>query len=135
MDISNEIRLLTNMLYLETGRAKVPVVFKHIRTLLKEGNKIVVFAHHQGVLDTLQELMEDKGIKLIRIDGKTDSKKRQTYVEQFQNDKETVIALIGITAAGKMYFYLLPFQKMMSYLYLKSMFPCCLHLRIWNYVK
>ncbi|KAF2312835.1 hypothetical protein GH714_040885 [Hevea brasiliensis] len=62
--------------------------------------KMIIFAHHHKVLDGVQELMCEKGVCFVRIDGNTLPKDRQSAVHSFQSSNEVKIAIIGITAGG-----------------------------------
>ncbi len=67
----------------------------------KNGLKLLVFAHHQQVLDAIMgALTRRAGLNVIRIDGSTPMNKRQGLVEKFQNDEDTHVCLLAITAAG-----------------------------------
>ena len=45
---------------METGRAKIPAVCDYIRELLEGEYKFLVFAHHQIVLDAIEETVSKK---------------------------------------------------------------------------
>jgi SNF2 family DNA or RNA helicase len=72
--------------------------------------KILLFAHHIDMLDSLQEMvlqwMEKRldktgqSLKCIRIDGKTPGHHRSQFVDAFQNDDSVRVAILSITAAG-----------------------------------
>ena len=65
--------------YKLTGEAKIAGSIEFIQTLVENGQKILVFAHHINVLDAIQiSLDKQRGIcpGYIRIDGSTDSDKR-----------------------------------------------------------
>ncbi|XP_056175340.1 uncharacterized protein LOC115666019 isoform X4 [Syzygium oleosum] len=62
--------------------------------------KMIVFAHHHRVLDGVQEIICEKGIGFIRIDGNTLPRDRQSAVMSFQSSNQVKIAIIGITAGG-----------------------------------
>ncbi|KAG8652420.1 hypothetical protein MANES_06G087800v8 [Manihot esculenta] len=62
--------------------------------------KMIIFAHHHKVLDGVQELMCEKGVCFVRIDGNTLARDRQSAVLSFQSSNEVKIAIIGITAGG-----------------------------------
>ncbi|KGN63703.1 DNA annealing helicase and endonuclease ZRANB3 isoform X1 [Cucumis sativus] len=68
--------------------------------LKTDSQKMIIFAHHHKVLDGLQELMCEKGIQFVRIDGTTLARDRQSAVLLFQSSAEVKIAIIGITAGG-----------------------------------
>ena len=56
-------------------------------SLLENNVKLLIFAHHQMVLDELQEALKKNKYQFIRIDGKTPHVDRQNLVEEFQNKK------------------------------------------------
>mmetsp|Transcript_18830 Transcript_18830/g.61423 ORF Transcript_18830/g.61423 Transcript_18830/m.61423 type:complete len:843 (+) Transcript_18830:58-2586(+) len=92
-------------LFRRSGPAKLPAIERRISDLLhgvdeeRFSGKMLVFAHHRKVLDTLANgILRD--IKYIRIDGTTPAKDRQSRVTTFQNDAKVRVALLGITAAG-----------------------------------
>lgn len=94
---------LITQLYFLTGRAKVDHAIQHITSLINNGEKVLVFAHHIEVLDKLQShLLQPNGpYSGIRIDGSVTDKKRKKLVDDFQNeDKGHQVALLSITAAG-----------------------------------
>ncbi|XP_020593583.1 DNA annealing helicase and endonuclease ZRANB3 isoform X2 [Phalaenopsis equestris] len=62
--------------------------------------KMIIFAHHLKVLDGVQDFVCEKGIRFVRIDGRTLPKDRQIAVESFRLSSEVKIAIIGITAGG-----------------------------------
>ncbi|OVA00749.1 SNF2-related [Macleaya cordata] len=72
--------------------------------------KMIIFAHHLKVLDGVQEIICEKGIGFVRIDGNTLARDRQSAVRAFQSSAEAritfllqilvKIAIIGITAGG-----------------------------------
>ncbi|KAI6213758.1 hypothetical protein M3Y94_00189400 [Aphelenchoides besseyi] len=90
--------------YLQTGIAKADAVADHIFDNYyhdeSEGCKLLVFAHHTEVLDTLQTRMHAKNIATIRIDGHTKASNRALYVKQFQEDPNIKVAVLSITAAN-----------------------------------
>jgi hypothetical protein len=84
-----------------TGPAKVPGVLDHLRQLLVSKLKVIVFAHHAGVLDAIQEeLLKPEGVGYMRIDGKITPARRKRLVDQFQASEEVQVALLSINAAG-----------------------------------
>ena len=72
-----------------------------IEKLENENEKIIVFAHHRAVIDSLEQNISPK-IKgnLIKITGSTRSDDRQTFVEQFQTNENIRCALLSITAVN-----------------------------------
>lgn len=89
----------TMRLYKASGRAKLQGTLEQIEQALDEGDKIIVFAHHQAVLDGI-EAKFGKGGKTMRIDGKVSVDKRKAAVDAFQNDPKVKLAILSITAAG-----------------------------------
>uniref|UniRef100_A0A914VXK7 SWI/SNF-related matrix-associated actin-dependent regulator of chromatin subfamily A-like protein 1 n=1 Tax=Plectus sambesii TaxID=2011161 RepID=A0A914VXK7_9BILA len=92
----------------ETGMAKASTVAKHIVDQFfvegsnerKDDRKVLIFAHHQFVLDTVATAVAGKGLKSIRIDGSTPSKRREELCHLFQTDANYCVALLSIMAAG-----------------------------------
>lgn len=90
--------------YKMTGKAKVKGAKEFLETIFSNNcsAKLIVFAHHQEVMDELASfLTKNLGLKgFMRIDGATDPRDRQEYVNGFQNDPAVKVALLSITAAG-----------------------------------
>ena len=64
-------------LYNDTGVAKIPYVLRHLdSTQDPSPSKIIVFAHHQAVLDAVEKRCRSESYRYIRIDGKTSPLKR-----------------------------------------------------------
>ncbi|KAJ3281138.1 hypothetical protein HK104_000187 [Borealophlyctis nickersoniae] len=89
-------------MYGETGRAKLPSVTEYIEELYRNTEKkFIVFGHHREVLDGISECLDSKlKAKYVRIDGATRPELRQGLCDQFQDDPDTRVAVLGITAAG-----------------------------------
>jgi SWI/SNF-related matrix-associated actin-dependent regulator 1 of chromatin subfamily A len=81
----------------EVGIAKVPFCVEHIKEILNEREKIVIFGHHHSVLDKLQEAF---GESAVRVDGRTPLDERQRSVDRFQTDPTCHIFIGGVQAAG-----------------------------------
>lgn len=81
------------------GRAKAGAGARFVTDLLEESEgKVIVFAHHTEVLDTLEEELADHG--LVRLDGSTSQALRQKSVDEFQTNPEIRVFLGNIKAAG-----------------------------------
>lgn len=63
--------------------------------------KVIVFAHHKEMLNTIAERCKALGLKFIQIDGSTPTTKRFDLVQQFQTDPDINVAVLSITAAGE----------------------------------
>lgn len=72
----------------------------YILNVLETEEKFIVFAHHQKMLDAIQELLQKKKKKYIRIDGNTNLDRRKENIDKFQEDKAYVCAILSITAAN-----------------------------------
>jgi SNF2 family DNA or RNA helicase len=55
------------------------------------GSKILVFAHHQVILDSLEDMLRQKNIKHIRVDGRTTQSRKAVLIDQFQTDNEVLM--------------------------------------------
>ncbi|XP_065178762.1 SWI/SNF-related matrix-associated actin-dependent regulator of chromatin subfamily A-like protein 1 [Sycon ciliatum] len=100
-DQREDTRAMLLELYSISAQSKLPAVKTYIQESLQDvSEKMVVFAHHQMMLDGLEELIKSMKLDFIRIDGKTNSKARQVYCDKFQNDTDCRVALLSITAAG-----------------------------------
>jgi SWI/SNF-related matrix-associated actin-dependent regulator 1 of chromatin subfamily A len=87
-------------LYSLSGLAKIKGVIEYISDLLESDEKFLLFAHHQIVLNSIEEFLKRKKKKYIRIDGKTPQEMRFEYVKQYQEDINYKVALLSINAAS-----------------------------------
>lgn len=90
--------------YSLTGIVKAAAVCEHILENYfypdAPPRKVLIFAHHQIVLDTIQVEVNKRKLGSIRIDGKTPSHQRTALCDQFQTDETCRVAVLSITAAG-----------------------------------
>ncbi|ULT99423.1 hypothetical protein L3Y34_000624 [Caenorhabditis briggsae] len=90
--------------YSLTGIVKAAAVCEHILENYfypdAPPRKVLIFAHHQIVLDTIQHEVNKRKLRSIRIDGKTPSHQRTALCDSFQNDEDVRVAVLSITAAG-----------------------------------
>lgn len=77
--------------------AKVPAVLDHLDTLLEEIDKVVVFAHHQDVVDAIAGHFPGACVTLT---SQTPMDDRQANVDRFQTDPSCRVFIGGIQAAG-----------------------------------
>jgi SWI/SNF-related matrix-associated actin-dependent regulator 1 of chromatin subfamily A len=82
---------------LETARAKLPHIVSFVSDLMGEVDKLVIFAHHREIIDSLAEAWPGETVKLYG--GMTDAQK-DAAVRAFQNDAGTRIFVGQIQAAG-----------------------------------
>ena len=80
-----------------TAVAKIPFVIDILQDALEQEEKVVVFAHHQDVVNQLLEKFRDTAVK---FDGTMNSLERQMSVDKFQNDPKVKLFIGSITAAG-----------------------------------
>ncbi|CAJ0959900.1 unnamed protein product, partial [Mesorhabditis belari] len=94
--------------YRETGMAKATAVTEHVirnyfanfEAGVRPERKVLIFAHHQIVLDTFEYEMTRRGVGFVRIDGTTSQATRGLHCDRFQIDDNCFVALLSITAAG-----------------------------------
>jgi len=84
-----------------TAEAKIDGVADYVEYLLSNDVKFLIFGHHHVMLDAIEKKVSSAGVKYIRIDGKTPAAQRQGFVQQFQTDTSTRVAVLGITACGQ----------------------------------
>lgn len=83
----------------ETALAKVPDAVEFCRDLLQSERKIIVFAHHQDVVEGMRTGLAEFGA--ASITGSTSMTKRQAAVEAFQADSDDCRVIAGnIQAMG-----------------------------------
>jgi len=79
-----------------TALAKIPHVIEHIRDTLESEGKLIVFAHHRDVIESLAAEFPGAAI----ITGDTPMQSRQDAVDRFQTDPACRLFLGNIQAAG-----------------------------------
>jgi len=90
--------LITNRKYPIKGRSeKFDLVIEKMDQILENEEKVVIFSHYLKTLDLLQECLDEKSIKYIRIDGST--KNRQELIDKLNKGKANV-ALLSLRASG-----------------------------------
>jgi len=91
-------------LWRRTSEIKLPAMLDYLDELLENrpGQKVLVFAHHQSILDGFEGrlLQASSRGRFIRIDGRTPPSQRQELVQAFQEDPAIRVALLSITAAS-----------------------------------
>lgn len=81
------------------GIAKAEAALDHIKDVLENEGKVIVFAHHKEVISLLNEgLRENYGA--VVVDGSVTGPKRQAAVDQFQTDPGTRVFIGSIRACG-----------------------------------
>ena len=99
-----EARKLMMQAYQSSGIAKSSAVAEYLVEWLRGSGtqKVLVFAHHKGVLDCLEAAVakELKGGGHIRIDGAVNCQERAVRVRKFQTSSKVRVAILSMTAAG-----------------------------------
>jgi len=92
---------LISSLFRETALVKTNIVREYLKNLLpmRNNQKLIVFGYHRIMLDAIQEAVEAKKCKFIRIDGSTPQKDRMGLVATFAKP-HTNIAILSIGACG-----------------------------------
>lgn len=80
------------------GLAKVAYAIEHVKELLENTDKVVVFAHHHDVIRQLVDGLSDHGA--VELTGNTEVETRQRRIEKFQNDPSCRVFVGSIGAAG-----------------------------------
>ncbi len=84
-----------------TGEAKVKAAAAYIAEMLESHDKILVFAHHRGVITELREMIYSltQVMPVVIVGGMTDGLKNES-VEYFQNHAKQAVLIGQIEAAG-----------------------------------
>lgn len=88
------------VLWKRTAEVKLPAILEYIDDLIEAGHKMLVFAHHQSIMDAIEGHLIRQGIRSIRIDGKTPPANRQDLCSAFQGEPSLRVALLSVTAAS-----------------------------------
>lgn len=91
--------------YAKLANLKFPAIEEYFEEFYEneenKDKKILVFFHHKEMCQLLTEFFTTKvPMKFMKIDGETNPMKRGEYVKDFQENSETKVALLSITAAG-----------------------------------
>jgi SWI/SNF-related matrix-associated actin-dependent regulator of chromatin subfamily A-like protein 1 len=81
------------------GLTKVPAALEHILNLLREHEKVLIFAHHRSVISNLQIGLSEEKIETWTLTGSHTQKQRKESVDAFQKGSGRV--LIANMQAGK----------------------------------
>jgi SWI/SNF-related matrix-associated actin-dependent regulator of chromatin subfamily A-like protein 1 len=76
----------------ETSRAKLPYVLEHLRNLVEAGEKLIVFAHHQEIIEAIAKEFGRRCVTCYGPDSTSpNGGQRQRNVDRFQNDPSCLI--------------------------------------------
>jgi SWI/SNF-related matrix-associated actin-dependent regulator 1 of chromatin subfamily A len=79
------------------GKEKLESLVPWLKDMVETGNKVVVFAVHHNIIDTLYKEFEEVAVKL---DGRNNQNQRNEAVDTFQNNDSVKIFIGQIKAAG-----------------------------------
>jgi SNF2 family DNA or RNA helicase len=82
----------------EESSAKFEVLLEHMRAVVDEGHKVLVFSQFTSLLDLLGPVLVREGIFFETLDGRT--RDRAERVERFQTDPGCPVFLISLKAGG-----------------------------------
>ncbi|KAL1561377.1 DNA helicase [Salvia divinorum] len=91
---------LINKIYTDSAAVKIPAVLDYLGTIIQEGCKFLIFAHHQPMIDAIHKFLLKKKVECIRIDGSTPAASRQALVTDFQEKDSIKAAVLSIKAGG-----------------------------------
>lgn len=77
------------------AKGKMAAIVEWVESFLETGEKLILFAHHQNVIDELAAKFEAR-----TITGQTSIEARQAAVDAFQNDPNTRLIICNIKAGG-----------------------------------
>ncbi|XP_033761887.1 SWI/SNF-related matrix-associated actin-dependent regulator of chromatin subfamily A-like protein 1 [Pecten maximus] len=84
-----------------TGAAKIPAIRDYVVDLIETDKKFLIFAHHQEVLDAIEDVVKAKLKQhYIRIDGRTTAEQRNFFCKKFQENDDYRVAVLSIMAAN-----------------------------------
>ena len=87
--------------YTLTSTAKKDGVCEYVHDILSDTEeKIIVFAYHHEMMNSVEDLLQKDKIDYIRIDGSTKQDKRYEYVKYYQSKKECRVAIVSIIAGS-----------------------------------
>lgn len=78
--------------------------FQKLDSILKEhvekGNRVLIFSQFTMMLDILEEYLNIRGHKWLRLDGQTSVPDRQDLIDQFNKDDSILVFLLSTRAGG-----------------------------------
>ena len=81
----------------DTAVAKIPQVIEYLKNALEMQKKVILFAHHHGVIEAVRE---EFGASAVVVYGPTSLEDRQKAVDAFQGDPAITLFIGSIKAAG-----------------------------------
>lgn len=84
----------------ETAIAKISICISHIKDVLEQVQKVVIFAHHRAVVSELLSAFPSADYGTVCLVGDTPQQERQANIERFQTVPECRVFVASIQAAG-----------------------------------
>jgi len=81
----------------ELAIEKIPFVIEYVESMIEDGEKVVVMAHHREVVDKLQNHF---GLKAVKLYGGMSEVEKSNSVDRFQQDPSCMVFIGSIHAAG-----------------------------------
>ena len=84
----------------QIGQAKASLAADYAAQLVRSVGKVVFFAKHVDVMDTVEKQLADAGLRTVSIRGDQTAVFRQEQIDAFNTDPEVSVAVCSLTAAG-----------------------------------
>lgn len=81
----------------ELAIEKIPFVIEYVESMVEDGEKVVVMAHHREAVDKLQNHF---GLKAVKLYGGMSEAEKSNSVDRFQQDPSCMVFIGSIHAAG-----------------------------------
>ena len=79
---------------------KMRILDHMLKNLIIKGHKMLIYSQWIRILDLVQDLMELRDLKFVRLHGAHRLQEREIAIDQFQNDKSITCFLISTRAGG-----------------------------------
>ncbi len=97
---SNEAIVAINKCREIAGYAKMASAIEWILDYVEEGDKLVVFAHHQKMVDEITAAMKTAGVGVRMIRGGVSLEERAQAAQDFQTLEDVKVIVLNIASAG-----------------------------------
>ena len=97
---SNEVIVAINKCKEIAAYSKLNSAVEWILDYVEQGEKLVVFAHHQKMVDQITNQVQAAGVGVRMIRGGVDLESRAQAAEDFQNDSSVKVIVLNIASAG-----------------------------------
>lgn len=80
--------------------SKMDMMMEIIDEKISDNHKILVFSQFTSIFPYMEERLEKKNIKWLKLTGKTDTKERILMVDEFNSNSDIKVFLISLKAGG-----------------------------------